>query len=89
MVGAKTPTETVDLLNGFFFREEKFQVTYDLSTPAHLLPGPVLAGRKGYCVGLAAVYLMLAEELDLPIHAVAVSVVAQWMRPTGSRSAGP
>jgi len=33
--------------------------------------GRVIAGQKGYCVGLATIYLTLAEELALPIHAVA------------------
>jgi tetratricopeptide (TPR) repeat protein len=58
-------------LNNFFFHTEKLQVTYDLSSSDYLLPGPVLSGKKGYCVGLATIYLILAEELDLPIHAVA------------------
>jgi len=69
--GAITPAETIERLNRFFFQTEKFQVTYDLSSSDHLLPGPVLGGKKGFCVGLATIYLILAEELDLPIHAVA------------------
>ena len=69
--GATTPAETIERLNRFFFQSEKFQVTYDLSSSDHLLPGPVIAGKRGYCVGLATIYLILAEELDLPIHAVA------------------
>ena len=71
VAGATTPAETIERLNRFFFQTEKFQVTYDLSSSDHLLPGQVLAGKKGYCVGLATIYLILAEELDLPIHAVA------------------
>jgi regulator of sirC expression with transglutaminase-like and TPR domain len=71
IAGAQSPPVIIDRLNHFFFDKEQFQVTYDLSSAAHLLPEPVLAGRKGYCVGLAAIYLMLAEELDLPIHGVA------------------
>jgi tetratricopeptide (TPR) repeat protein len=31
----------------------------------------VLERKQGYCVGIAAIYLALAERLDLPIHAVA------------------
>jgi len=57
-------------LNHFFFDEEGFQPNHDLDTPDHLLLNRVLLGRKGHCVGLATVYLVLAEELDLPIHAV-------------------
>ncbi len=71
LAGATTPAETIERLNRFFFQSEKFQVTYDLSSSDHLLPGPVIAGRRGYCVGLATVYLILAEELNLPIRAVA------------------
>jgi tetratricopeptide (TPR) repeat protein len=31
----------------------------------------VLQKKQGYCVGIAALYLALAEELGLPVHAVA------------------
>jgi len=71
VAGATTPAETIERLNRFFFQSERFLVTYDLSSADNLLPGPVMAGKKGYCVGLATVYLILAEELNLPIHAVA------------------
>ena len=42
----------------------------DLHDPCNLLPSAVLERRQGYCVGLAALYLALAQELDLPIFAV-------------------
>jgi tetratricopeptide (TPR) repeat protein len=71
VAGSTTPVETIEQLNRFFFQSEQFQVTYDLSSSDYLLPGPVLAGKKGYCVGLATLYLILTEELNLPIHAVA------------------
>jgi regulator of sirC expression with transglutaminase-like and TPR domain len=71
VAGSADPSETIDRLNAYFYQTETFQVTYDLSSADHLLPGPVLAGKKGYCVGLATIYLILAEELNLPIHAVA------------------
>jgi len=66
-----SPQRTIEALNHWFFEAEKLEPTYDLSRAEHLLPGPVLAGKKGHCVGLASVYLILAEELNLPIHAVA------------------
>lgn len=62
--------KVVGRLNHFFFDLEKFQVTYDFSSPDHLLLDRVIAGKKGHCVGLATVYLVLAEEMGLPIHAV-------------------
>ena len=71
VAGSADAVDTIDRLNAYFFQAEGFQVTYDLSSADHLLPGPVLAGKKGYCVGLATIYLILARELDLPIHAVA------------------
>jgi regulator of sirC expression with transglutaminase-like and TPR domain len=43
----------------------------DLHDPCNLLPSAVLERKVGYCVGIAAVYLALAERLDLPIYAVA------------------
>jgi len=71
MSGATKPVEAIGRLNLFFFEKEGFRVTYDLLSTDHLLPGRVVEGKRGYCVGLAAVYLILADELDLPIHAVA------------------
>jgi len=66
-----TRESTIERLNQFFFEQEGFQPTYDLTSPEHLLVNGVLAGRKGHCVGLASVYLILAEELHLPIYGVA------------------
>jgi tetratricopeptide (TPR) repeat protein len=61
----------VDVLNRHFFHEWGFQGDAALDSPDSLLPDRVLERRRGYCVGLATVYLALARELDLPIHAVA------------------
>ena len=71
IAGAHSPTETLDRLNHFLFEAEGFRPTYDLDSPDHLLLRGVLAGKTGHCVGLATVYLVLAEQFDLPIHAVA------------------
>jgi regulator of sirC expression with transglutaminase-like and TPR domain len=71
MAGEPGSTAALERLNRFFFRTEGFQVTHDLSSLDHLLPGRVIAGKTGYCVGLAAIYLILAEDLGLPVHAVA------------------
>jgi tetratricopeptide (TPR) repeat protein len=71
VTGSSGAADTIDRLNVYFFQAEGFQATHDLSSSEHLLPGPVLAGKKGYCVGLATIYLILAKELNLPVHAVA------------------
>jgi regulator of sirC expression with transglutaminase-like and TPR domain len=65
------PWQSLEKLNDFFFETERFQASYELDAPESLLLNGVLARRKGHCVGLATVYLILAEELGLPIHAVA------------------
>ena len=48
--GATTPPETIERLNRFFFQSEKFQVTYDLSSADHLLPGPAMTGPVGRAI---------------------------------------
>lgn len=70
LAGLSIPQERVERLNRLFFDEEGFRATQDLSSAGHLLLSEVLKGKKGYCVGLALVYLILAEKLQLPIHGV-------------------
>src|SRR5262245_16405953 len=71
VAAASTPQERIDRLNRFFFQGEGMRVTADLSSADHLLPSTVLAEKRGYCVGLALLYLIIAENFDLPIHGVA------------------
>jgi regulator of sirC expression with transglutaminase-like and TPR domain len=66
-----TPSATLEQLNSFFFQAESFQAAFELDRPESLLIDGVLASKRGHCVGLATVYLILAEELELPIYAVA------------------
>jgi regulator of sirC expression with transglutaminase-like and TPR domain len=60
----------VEILNRFFFQKLAIKSSQDLHDPCNLLPSAVLERKQGYCVGLAALYLALAQELDLPIFAV-------------------
>src|SRR2546425_846140 len=53
------------------FGQLEIRASQDLKDPCNLLPSRVLERKQGYCVGIAALYLLLAERLDLPIHAVA------------------
>jgi len=62
---------TVEALNLIVFGALGLRATPDLEDACHLLPSAVLERKEGYCVGIAAVYLVLAERLRLPIHAVA------------------
>jgi len=77
---ASTPQERIDRLSNFFFKDQGFRVTADLSSADHLLPSAVVAGKKGYCVGLALVYLAIAEDENFPIYGVATPkhVFVRW-----------
>ena len=58
-------------LNRFVFGHLGIQASQDLADPGKLILSRVLATRQGYCVGLASLYLVLAERAGLPLHAVA------------------
>jgi regulator of sirC expression with transglutaminase-like and TPR domain len=66
------PRKIISALNRFLFVEEGF--TYDSgddNTENHLLDR-VLARKRGNCLGLTAIYLLLAERLSLPLKGVYV-----------------
>ena len=63
--------DTVEVLNRFVFTRLGIRGSPDLKDPCNLLPSSVLERKQGYCVGIAALYLSLAERLQLPIYAVA------------------
>jgi len=65
------PRETIDTLNRFLFDRQAIRSSQDLHDPCNLLPSAVAERKQGYCVGLAALYLALAQRLELPIFAVA------------------
>ena len=58
-------------LNRIIFGQLGMRASADLKDPCNLLPSRVLERKQGYCVGIAALYLLLAEKLNLPIYAVA------------------
>ncbi len=68
----KSPREVVSALNRILFVEEGF--TYDCvaGNPDNYLLHRVIARRRGNCLGLTALYLLLAERLSLPLHGVYV-----------------
>jgi regulator of sirC expression with transglutaminase-like and TPR domain len=68
---AATPAAIVGVMNGIVFGHGELQPSQDLHDPCNLLVSGVLARGQGYCVGIAGVYLSVAEELGLPIKAVA------------------
>jgi regulator of sirC expression with transglutaminase-like and TPR domain len=57
-------------LNGIIFGPAGLRSSHDVHDPCNLLLSSVLSRRQGYCVGVAAVYLAVAERLGLPARAV-------------------
>lgn len=66
------PRKVIGALNRFLFVEEGF--TYDCvaGNPDNYLLDRVLARRHANCLGLTALYLLLAERFSLPLHGVYV-----------------
>jgi len=58
-------------LNDLIFSRLEIRPTQDLKDPGNLLPSQVLLRKQGYCVGIVALFLVVAERLDLPVFAVA------------------
>jgi len=63
--------DTVEALNRFVFDHLGVHASQDTKDPDNLFLSRVLERRQGYCVGIAALYLVLAERLGVPIFAVA------------------
>lgn len=70
-IGArKDPRAIVASLNRFLFDEQRFVYDCVAGNPENFLLDHVLARKRGNCLGLSAVYLILAERLDLPLRGV-------------------
>ncbi len=68
--GLATPRRRVQALNRFFFVERGFVADLDLADADNLFLDRVLERRRGYCTGLASVYLIVARRLGLSMYAV-------------------
>ena len=66
------PRRVIAALNRFLFVEEGF--TYDCvaGNPDNYLLDRVMKNKRGNCLGLTTLYLLLAERLSLPLHGVYV-----------------
>jgi regulator of sirC expression with transglutaminase-like and TPR domain len=61
----------IRVLNRYVFDELGIRASDDLDDPASLLLASVVRDKKGYCVGVASLYLALARALGVQIDAVA------------------
>jgi regulator of sirC expression with transglutaminase-like and TPR domain len=69
--GATGGRTRVEILSRFIFDGLGIQASRDLTDPDNLFLSRVLERKRGYCVGMASLYLVLAEKLDLPLFAAA------------------
>jgi len=65
------PSSRVQALNRLVFQRLKIRPSQDLKNPDNLFLSRVLERGQGYCVGIASLYLVLAERLGTPVFAVA------------------
>jgi tetratricopeptide (TPR) repeat protein len=66
------PRKLISALNRFLFVEEGFTYDPDAGDPENYLLDRVIARKRGNCLGLTAIYLLLAERLSLPLRGVYV-----------------
>ncbi|RME04345.1 MAG: tetratricopeptide repeat protein [Planctomycetota bacterium] len=70
-----SPEQVVQVFNHYFFHVQGFRL--DRSKQKHndlnnLLFPRILRRRRAYCLGLSALYLVLAERLQLPLYGVSL-----------------
>ncbi len=70
--GRSDPRKVVSAMNRFLFVEEGFSYDSDDENPENHFLDRVLARKQGNCLGLTAIYLLLAERLSLPLKGVYV-----------------
>ncbi|MEE8385155.1 MAG: transglutaminase family protein [Dehalococcoidia bacterium] len=68
--GLTAPRQRIQALNRFFFVERGFVADLDLADADNLFLDRVLERRRGYCTGLASVYITIARRLGLSVYAV-------------------
>ena len=66
------PRKVISALNRFLFVEEGFTYDSDAGYPENYLLDRVIARKRGNCLGLTALYLLMAERLSLPLRGVYV-----------------
>ena len=74
--GNPTPKQTVEILRKVIHEEGRYRYTEALDpaglpvNPAELFLHGLLQTRRGYCMNLSLLYLILGERLDLPLVGV-------------------
>jgi len=68
--GRKDPRETVSAIGRLLFDRERFSYDCAAGDPDNFLLDRVLARKRGNCLGLSSLYLILAERLSIPLVGV-------------------
>ena len=74
--GSPSPAQTVEILRKVIHEKERYSYTEALDpaglpiNPAELFLHGLLQTRRGYCMNLSLLYLILGERLDLPLVGV-------------------
>lgn len=68
-----TSLEKVSIINHLFFEVYHFELnTSDIYAPENCLINNLLVSRKGNLISLCALYCIIAQKLNLPIHPIGV-----------------
>lgn len=71
MKDGMSPYDQVKVFNDVFFNKFKFRAnTKNFHSPANSMINSVLESKKGNPISLCAIYMMLAQKMDLPIYGV-------------------
>ncbi len=71
-LGTERSAGAIPILNRVIFEEEAYRREVDDKGLRYTLLPTVLDGRKGGCLGLSALYLVLGERLGIPLRGVLV-----------------
>lgn len=69
---AKNPQEIIKEINRYIFEELKIVPVPERESFRFLFPQLVYKFKKGNCLGLSLLYLLIGERVDLPFYAVIV-----------------
>ena len=66
-----SPYDQIKLFNEEFFNKFKFRAnTKNFHSPANSMINTVLESRKGNPISLCAIYMLLAQKMELPVYGV-------------------
>lgn len=66
-----SPEKTINIINNFIFEECHFQYEKSMDNIDFVLIPSVIKSRKGNCLGLSTLYIILGEKLGLPLYGAA------------------